>query len=540
MSAPNTRTKNLQRALAVVMVATMTLLSACGGDGAESPDGGGPADPNGAFTAALPLTVEHLIPGRTGATNLHYALWTPLTTVDPATGDLTNAVAESIESEDATNWTITLKDGWTFHNGDPVNAQSFADSWNTTAYGPNAFENNSSFAQFEGYGDMNPEQGEPTATTLSGVRVTGPLSLEVSLTEPSAMFPYILSNTTYAPIPKVALKDLAAFDKAPIGNGPFRLTGDGLAPGVQTVTIERYDDYAGELAKSKSVDVTFYKDTGGMYTAFKAGEIDVTFVADTDVADAAQAYPDRFDPFMFPAVIYLGFPSWDERFEDPQIRQAFSLAIDRKAIVKSLLRDSGEAASSIASDAFEGGGGEECQFCRYDPEEAQSLLEAAGGWQGGLTLWTSQADSANVLVLEAIANQLRTNLGITDVELETPPASELYPALGDEKVDGPFLLYAGATYPHLHAMASILFSPTGWANVTGYQGEEAGTLLADAAATTSDDLTSLTQEGTKAALDDTPITPLYYPGGGMVWSTDVDNVTQEFLGGPHLAGITSR
>ena len=34
MSAPNTRTKNLQRALAVVMVATMTLLSACGGDGA--------------------------------------------------------------------------------------------------------------------------------------------------------------------------------------------------------------------------------------------------------------------------------------------------------------------------------------------------------------------------------------------------------------------------------------------------------------------------------------------------------------------------
>ncbi len=47
-------------------------------------------------------------------------------------------MAESIESDDATTWTVTLKDGWTFHDGTPVTAQSFVDAWNYTALSTNA------------------------------------------------------------------------------------------------------------------------------------------------------------------------------------------------------------------------------------------------------------------------------------------------------------------------------------------------------------------------------------------------------------------
>src|SRR5690606_25624291 len=140
-------------------------------------------------------------------------------------------------------------------------------------------------------------------------------------------------------------------------------------------------------------------------------------------------------------VYYLGFPLWDERFADPRVRQAFSLAIDREAIVESLLRGAGEPADDIAPDVLDGGGGDTCSYCSYDPERAKELLDAAGGWEGPLTLWTYREDAATSTVLNALSNQLRTNLGIEDIKENAVQVSEIYPALEEQKVDGPFLLY---------------------------------------------------------------------------------------------------
>lgn len=500
---------------------------------------GGGAATTGAdtFSAGMSSPIEHLMPGRSGSSNFDYAVWTPPTVVDPETGDVENAVAKSIESDDQRVWTIELQDGWTFHNGEPVTAQSFADSWNATAYGPNAYENNAHFATFEGYEELNPLEGEPKTDELSGVEVTGELSLEVTLTAPSSQFPYLLSSTAFAPVPEEAMQDPEAFDKQPIGNGPFELTGDGLAPGVQTVTLERYDDYAGEPAEAETVSVDFFQDTSAMYTAFQAGSIDVTFVTDNNIPEAEQQYAGTFERFSFPALYYVGFPLWDERFSDPKVRQAFSLAIDRDAIVDSLLRGAGTAADSVAPELLEGGGGDECSYCEYDPDRAKQLLEEAGGWDGPLNLWTYREDAATSTVLEAIANQLRENLGIEDVELNAQPSAELYPALAEQKVDGPFLLYTGATYPHIYAMSSVMFTSAGWANTPGYEGAEANELLAQAASD-PEALTEKTQQATEAALADAPIAPVYYPSAAMVWSENLDGVTPEFLGGPHLAGIS--
>ena len=58
--------------------------------------------------------------------------------LDPETAEPILAVASSIESDDNQTWTITLNEGWTFHDGTDVTAQSFVDAWNWSAYGPNA------------------------------------------------------------------------------------------------------------------------------------------------------------------------------------------------------------------------------------------------------------------------------------------------------------------------------------------------------------------------------------------------------------------
>ena len=58
-------------------------------------------------------------------------------------------------SDDGLTWTITVADGWTFHDGEPVSAYSFVDAWNWTANGENAAANNVYFNVIEGWDALN-------------------------------------------------------------------------------------------------------------------------------------------------------------------------------------------------------------------------------------------------------------------------------------------------------------------------------------------------------------------------------------------------
>ncbi|MFD0664863.1 peptide ABC transporter substrate-binding protein [Thermocatellispora tengchongensis] len=513
-------------------------LAACGGTATQdSGDGGGAG---GAKTFSIGVTsyfVSHFTPGQSGGSNIDYAVFTPLTAVDSASGQARNAVAESIESEDNKVWTIKIKKGWTFHNGEEVTAQSFADSWNATAYGPNAMTNNYLFADFEGYADLNPAEGEPKTKTLSGVEVVDTHTLKVTLTKPLSLLPYILAQSTFAPMPKAAFTDLKAFDAKPIGNGPYQVTGEGRTTGATKITLQRYDKYAGELkGDAETVEVKSYQDEVAAYRDFQAGAVDVTLVGGNNLTNAATRYKDQLVQVPFPAVIYLGFPLWDKRFEDIKVRQAFSLAVDRDAIVKSLLRGFGQPAKGLAGSTIPGGGAQDCEFCSLDVARAKSLLAEAGGWSGPLKLWTYQ-DPVNTTILEAVSNQLRTNLGIETITTGTQPVDQLYPNLTAHKIDGPFLLYMGAGYPHLYALADQLFTKGSGTNVTGYDDEEFASLLRKAAAAEPDQAMGLAQEATRTAMAAVPLSPLFQPVGGLVHSKKLSNVTPEFLGGARIAAI---
>jgi ABC-type transport system substrate-binding protein len=85
-------------------------------------------------------------------------LFTGLVQFDAATGEQYMANAESITSEDGgKTWTVTLKDGWTFHNGEPVTAQSYVDAWSYGALAKYGFQNNGFYKRFVGYDELNAE-----------------------------------------------------------------------------------------------------------------------------------------------------------------------------------------------------------------------------------------------------------------------------------------------------------------------------------------------------------------------------------------------
>ena len=83
-------------------------------------------------------------------------LFTGLVQFEADTGDAYMANAESITSEDGgKTWTIVLRDGWTFHNGEPVTAQSYVDAWSFGARSALGFQNNGFYKRFVGYDELN-------------------------------------------------------------------------------------------------------------------------------------------------------------------------------------------------------------------------------------------------------------------------------------------------------------------------------------------------------------------------------------------------
>ncbi|GAA2880181.1 ABC transporter substrate-binding protein [Streptosporangium fragile] len=538
MSDQSPRNRGRSRAAAAAVAGALAItLAACSGGSGGAGGGAAPAGEKAYSVGVTTYFLSHFLPGKVTGSNVDYALFTPLTRVDAATGKAVNAVAESIESDDNKVWTIKIKQGWTFHNGEPVTAQSFADSWNATAYGPNAYTNNYMFANFKGYADLNPADGKPEAKTLSGVEVTDPDTLKVTLDKPLALLPYVLAQSAFAPVPKAALTDADAFDRKPVGNGPYQMEGEGVVTGATKVSLKRFAKYAGTPGDAERIEVKSYQDEGAAYRDLQAGNVDVTLVTGNNLTSASTQFKDRLVQAPFPALMYLGFPLWDERFADIRVRQAFSYAVDRQTIVKSLLRGFGQPATGLAGATVPGGGTSDCSACAYDPVKAKALLAEAGGWKGPLKLWTYQ-DPLNTVILEAIGNQLRTNLGIEAVTTQAQPVDQLYPNMAAKKIDGPVLLYMGAGYPHLYALADQLFTKTSASNITGYDDKEFASLLGRAASAGPDEAIGFTQEATGHALGDLPLAPLFWPVGGLAHSAKIGGVRPEFLGGVALASVT--
>lgn len=516
--------------ISAALAATLVLTSCGGSDDSEG----------GASSVVLGVPsffVANFAPGGTGGSNIDYAVWTPLTTIKAGTGDLIAGVADSWKSSDQKTWTFKLGDGWTFHDGSPVTAQSFVDSWNVTATAANALTGNAQMAIIQGYAEMNPAKGEPTATELSGLKAVDETTLQVTLNEPNALLPFLVANPVFAPMPEGAADDIKTFQTNPIGNGPYEFRDGGFKPSDQDVYLEAYDKYAGPAPKVDEIDLRVYQDPSSIYTDFQAGSIDLALLDGDDLASAKEEFPDQVVDVPFPALISLGFPAYDARFT-PGVRSAISKAIDRESIVNDLLRGNGVPATGLGPEVLMGGGEAACESCTYDPAAAASELEAAGGWSGPMVLYTYQ-DPTNEKVLEAVANQIRSNLGIEDVTFKAPPADQLYERFAGKSVDGPSLTYAGASFPHIYALADQMLNPGQLLNVTGYDNKEF-TAKMNAAVTSSGDLEQTTEQ-VKAAVDlalaDTPIAPLFWPQGGLIHDTDIGGVVPEFLGGASLASL---
>ncbi len=520
------RRRTSVRWLAATAAVTM-VTAACGGDDGDTGDEGGSAPTGGSFSVQN-TEPSFLAPTsqcyESGCSQVLTLINTGLLRIDPETSEQIYDHAESIESDDSKLWTVTLKEGWEFHNGEPVNAESYIRAWNESAYGPNATQTGFFFSPVEGYDDLQGK--DPQETEMSGLVAVDDYTIEITLSEAFSQWPLVMSYTpAFAPIAEECQDDLRACNEEPIGMGPYQMAGPWQHN--QSITIERYDGYQGEdVGNADTIEFKIYGNPATAFRDWQAGNLDISDPDPSQVPTAMAEAGERVLQVDSGAFSYMGMPIFLEEFQDVRIRRALSLDIDRETIADKVYNGLVTPASDVIAPFVPGSRTDACQYCVYDPEEAKRLYDEAGGLPNDeVTIWFNN-DGGHEQWIQAVANTWRNDLGLS-YELESQPFTPYLATVGAQKHNGPYRLSWIPDYPSPENYLDPLYGEgsSNYGEWSGPARDEFLRLVAegDAAATVDEGIPSY-QDAADVILEELPVIPLWFSDQFLVYSENVGNV----------------
>ncbi|MFF0171738.1 peptide ABC transporter substrate-binding protein [Micromonospora profundi] len=502
-------------------------LAACGSGG----DGGS----GGSGSSAVSIQIsepKHLVPTNTTETSgaqVLAGLFSPLVDYD-AQNKPYEVAAESVTSSDNKVWTIKLKDGFTFHNGEKVTSEDYINAWNYGAYAPNGQDSNYFFEKIAGYADLQGK--EPKAKEMSGLKKVDDLTFTVALSEPYIDFKTTLGYTAFFPLPDAAfsapgvVKD--SYEQAPIGQGPFKMKGSWQHD--SKIEVERYDAYPGEKPKVKNVEFRIYQQLTAAYADVLADNLDVLPTIPTEsLSTAPSDLGDRYQSSPMSSFQFLAFPTFDKDYSNPDVRKAISMAIDRDEITKSVFKDSQAPARSFVSpvlpgyrDNTAGAAGE------FNPTEAKKLYQAAGG--PSKIVISYNGDGGHKDWVDATVNQLKANLGVDAVGSAEPKFADLLTKVENKQPVGAFRMGWVMDYPTMEDYLGPLYSTNGSSNYYGYSNPEFDRLVKEgSAAKTQDEAIAKYQQAEDILAKDMPVIPLRFGENVYGHSSKVKNVEMDLF-----------
>jgi peptide/nickel transport system substrate-binding protein len=377
------------------------VLAACGGGespaastsasgaSAEPSEGGGEPQVGGTLVFGAAGEIASLDPSQTSdgeSFRVLQQVYEPLVDLAPGTVDeLVGVLAETWEGEPTdTEYVFHLREGVTFHDGTPFNAEAVKvnfDRWDNFA---EEFQGNAYYygAVMNGFGDNN---------LIESVEATDEFTVTITLTEPSPTFLYGIALTPFSIVSPAVLEATNADDPAAStlgtdvvqgGTGPFILRE--WVPNEST-TLERNDDYWGEhTAYLDRLVIQPIADPAARLQALQGGDIqgfDLIAPGDRSAVDGVDGFQ-LVNRASF-NTLYLGVnPTATENgpLADLNVRRAVAMAIDRAALIDPFYGGGGSVADCFLPPTS----GWHDSVCadvapvEFDPEGAQALLEDAG------------------------------------------------------------------------------------------------------------------------------------------------------------------
>ena len=455
-------------------------------------------------------------------------------------GNAVNEDAESITpNNDATQYTVKLKEGKKFSDGTPITAESFTKAWSFVANAKNAQKCASFFQTIKGYDDL--QKGDTKGDEqLSGLKVVDKNTFTVDLKQSDSVFPIKVGYLAFAPLPESFYKDPKAYGEKPVSSGPYLFKSWDHNKQIEVV---KNPDYNGPR-KAQNDGVTFkvYTDGNAAYRDVQAGNLDMTdnipdtqtktFQKDTTV----KAY-NRPGSVIQQFTISSSLPHFDVNTEEGKLRrQAISMAIDRKVIIDKILNGTASPANEFTSPLTPGykadlKGHENTEFNAKKAKELWAKADKISKYDGSLT-FSYNADGNAKSVFDAVVNSLKNNLGIKAETTPIPTFQEFRNACSKRQIKGAWRSGWMPDYPSAEnyltqQFASVAADGNG-SNDGDYKNPKFDDLLKKAASAKPAEATKLYQQANEILLDELPSIPLFYSNAKAVMVPTLKGFTMDW------------
>lgn len=416
-------------------------------------------------------------------------------------------------SADGLSFDVTLREGVTFHDGTPFNAEAV--KWNFDRL-------------------LDPEVNVPrrgTYSSIDSVEVTGDHSVTFQLNAPYPALAGALSMTTAAIISPVSVDaegNSYANITNPVGTGPYAYASRSFG---ERLDVERYDGYWGELPYYEHVTFLVVPEATTRESMLLAGQVDMIQLPPTSDTPALNANP-NVEVVMGPSnrTIFIAINTTKPILDDARVRQALNYAVDKEAIIAGILFGAAVPMDAPMADSLFGY--TSLGMYEYNPERARELLAEAGVEPGELQLDFMSPTGRYVQdfpASQAIANYL-ADVGITatvrTMDWPTYIATMTQPAESNETNLhllgwAPSFMDASQQMQQFHPSQH---PPAGLA--TSFYSNDAATAAMDAAAqeTDPDERMRLYEEASRHIWEDAPWIFLWVQSFPMVHSADVTNI----------------
>ncbi|GIF19363.1 oligopeptide transport system substrate-binding protein [Actinoplanes tereljensis] len=508
---------------------------------------GGSSDDDETLPNAISIGIvepESLIPSNTTEQNgssVLASLFYPLVRFDENSNPYVVA-AEAITHDKANKvWTVKIRSGFTFSNGEAVTADNYINAWNYGAYGPNAQLASYFFSRIDGYAQMQsvdpdgdgPEKAEvPKAKKLTGLKKVNNTTFTVTLSAGFAGWESVMGYDAFYPLPKAAFKAdgvLAdGFGDAPIGNGPFKIKGKWEHD--SKVVVEKVTDFKGTVPKVDGITWKIYQDLGAQYADLVAGNLDVeTKIPIESLASASGDLGDRLQKSPSSAFAFVGFPIYEKEYQDKKVRIALSMAINREEMTDQIFLGSETPATSFVSPVVAGYRPNTCgENCEYNPTKAKQLY-AEGKGPADIKI-SYNVDGGHKAWVDAMCNQIKASLGVNCSGSPEPKLSDMLKKVREHKSVGMIRLAWAMDYPLMENYLGPLYTTDGSSNYYGYSNSAFDSLVREGSeAATPAAAIKKWQQAEDILADDMPVLPLRFGQNVFGHSEKVTSVEMDLF-----------
>jgi len=363
-----------------------------------------------------PMTLDPALAEDLDSTSVIDQLFSGLVELSPTLGVVPDVARHWEVSAGGREYVFHLRDDVRWSDGAPVTAGDFEYAWkrvlNPTTESPTAS------LLYDVKGARAFHQGKGSSAETVAVRALDEITLLVELEQPTGYFLHLLAYNASFPAPRHVVEAHGeGWTKVEniVTNGPFKL--DAWDRNGRLL-LSRYPDYHGRFTGNvERVELPAFPDEAARLGAYEVGELDVlsfrNLSEEKEGRDRVrQRHAGEYISAPWSTTAYVGFDVSRPPFDDPRVRRAFVLAIDRERWANEIM--GGYAFPATGGLVPPGMPGHLAGIgLPYDLHQARRLLaEADGGGSDGFPPVELVAETVNENSVEYLATQWREGLGV--------------------------------------------------------------------------------------------------------------------------------